>query len=78
MKGSIRKIIMECKSAFYHGKAFKKMELGQYEYASRILESLIKETPNGINIEHSYYSLGRCYFRMGNLETAVEPVQAQI
>jgi tetratricopeptide (TPR) repeat protein len=67
----IKKFYKECKSAYYHGVAFKKMELGKYEKAACILESLIQTNPNGTNIEYSYYRLGRCYFMLGNLETAL-------
>jgi tetratricopeptide (TPR) repeat protein len=71
MIGSIYRFIKECRSAFYHGIAFKKMELGKYEIAANLLEKLCQYFPEDKNIEYSYYSIGQCYFHMGKLETAL-------
>lgn len=71
MINSIIKFYKDSKSALYHGKAFKKMELGRYESAARILESVCQENPDSPNIEYSYYSIGQCYFRLGKLKTAL-------
>jgi tetratricopeptide (TPR) repeat protein len=68
---SIYRFIKECRSAFYHGIAFKKMELGKYEIAANLLEKLCQYFPEDNNIEYSYYSIGQCYFQMGKLETAL-------
>ncbi len=68
---SIHRFIKECRSAFYHGKAFKKMELGKYEIAANLLEKLCQDFPEDNNIEYSYYSVGQCYFRIGRLDTAL-------
>ena len=59
------------KSAFRHGKAFKRMERGKYESAARLLESVCNEVPEHTNSEYTYYNIGECYFRMGKLDTAL-------
>jgi tetratricopeptide (TPR) repeat protein len=71
MINSVRKIYKECKSALYHGNAFKRMELGRYKSAALILESVCQDNPDSPNIEYSYYSIGQCYFRLGELKTAL-------
>lgn len=63
-------LIKQIRSAFLHGKAFKKMENGNYVGAASILEVLCKDE-NARNIEYSYYRLGDCYYRLGKYEKAV-------
>jgi tetratricopeptide (TPR) repeat protein len=71
MKKKFIKTYKELKSAFYHGKAFKRMERGKYGSAARILESVCHEVPEGTNSEYTYYNIGQCYFRMNELGTAL-------
>lgn len=63
--------LKEYKSAFYHGKAFRKMELGQFESAAKILESICRDNPREPGNEISYYFIGQCYFRMGKIDLAI-------
>ena len=72
MINSVINFFKDCKSALNHGKAFKRMELCRYESAARILESACQEHPSSPNIEYSYYSIGQCYFRLGELLTALK------
>lgn len=57
-------------SAFLHGKAFKKMERKDFTGAAKILERLC-EGGKSDNIEYSYYSLGLCYYSLGNYNKAL-------
>jgi tetratricopeptide (TPR) repeat protein len=57
-------------SAFLHGKAFKRMECKNYIGAAKILEKLCEDDQEE-NIEYSYYSLGLCYYALGNYEKAL-------
>ncbi len=52
-----------------HGRAFKRIEKGNYVGGAAILEELCKNEQN--NPEYSYFRLGDCYCRMGKYERAI-------
>lgn len=68
---SFREKLKEYKSAFYHGKAFRRMELGRFESAAKILESICHENPRKPGNEISYFFIGQCYFRMGKIDLTI-------
>ncbi len=53
------------RDAFLHGKAFKKMERGNYLGAAKILENICRDNKDDENMEYTYFSIGRCYFELG-------------
>ena len=65
----LRKVIRDLRIAFMHGKAFKKIEKGNYAGAALLLERLCEEDPDGKN-EYSYFCIGDCYYRLEKYEKA--------
>ncbi len=68
----IRGKIKTYKAAFLSGKAFKRMEKGDYRSAAIILRKICREIPNEENIEFLFYSLGQCHYKLGQLKTAIK------
>ena len=66
MKG----FFLKARSAFLHGKAFKKIEKGNYIGGAALLEYLCRDENND-NPEYSYFRLGDCYYRLGKYEKAL-------
>ena len=69
MLHKLRKNVHDLRIAFLHGKAFKKIEKGNYAYAASLLERLCEEDPEGKN-EYSYFCIGDCYYRLEKYEKA--------
>ena len=69
MLHKLRKVLRDLRIAFMHGKAFKKIEKGNYAEAASLLERLCGEDPEGKN-EYSYFCIGDCYYRLKKYEKA--------
>ncbi len=67
----IRRRIKSYKGAFLSGKAFKRMEKGNYRGAAIILMEICREIPDEENFEFLYYSLGHCHYKLGQQYTAI-------
>jgi tetratricopeptide (TPR) repeat protein len=67
----ICKFLRSGKAAFLSGKAYKRMEKGNYRGAAIVLMEVCREKPDEENIEYLYYSLGQCHFNLGQLKTAI-------
>jgi tetratricopeptide (TPR) repeat protein len=61
----VRSKLKTYKAAFLSGKAFKRMEKGNFRGAAIVLMEICREVPDEENIEYLYYSLGRCHYRLG-------------
>jgi len=68
----LKKIVNDGRTAFLHGKAFKRIEKENYKGAANILEKICHENTNDQNSEYVFYCLGLCHFQLGNLITARE------
>jgi tetratricopeptide (TPR) repeat protein len=69
---SIKEFFENTGRAFSSGKAYKRMELGDYQGAANLLEKKHQEKTDSPNIEYSLYCLGFCYYKLGNLGKAKE------
>lgn len=67
---TIKGFILKARSAFLHGKAFKKIEQGNYIGGAALLEYLCSDENNDYP-EYSYFRLGDCYYRLHKYEKAL-------
>lgn len=68
---SLNDFIDDARRAFLSGKAYKRLELGNFLGAVNLLEKKYHEKPDSENIEYTLYWIGYCHFKIGNLKVAI-------